>query len=450
MDIRHFVIGSILVAAASAPALAQPAPDERFSYVYGEQFKLQTEAQLKAAADALQRIDLKAAADQLMAAKPAANWTGFGDDRADDLYERARDLIENGKFDRALAELDRLISLKGNRTDAALYWKAYSLSKLGQRAEALTAIADLSKQFADSRWLKDARALEVEVRQSTGQAVSPASQDDEELKLLALRGLMNSEPEQALPTIEKMLTSANSPKVKDRALFVLSQSHSARAREIIASVAKGNANPDLQLKAIRYIGMMGGTDNRQILADVYRASNDTAVKRAILRSYMTAGDRERLFSLAKGETDASLRGEAVRQLGNMNARSELAQLYTSESSVDVKRQILQSMFQSGDSDKLIELARGERDPELRRTAIRNLGQMKRTGTSEALTSIYNSDSNVDVRKAVVNALFIQNNASALVTLARAEKNMELKKEIVSRLSNMKSPEARDYLMELLK
>ena len=384
------------------------------------------------------------------ASEPATALDDRSDDRADDLYERARDLIENGKFERALSELDRLISLRSNRTDAALFWKAYSLSKLGQRPDALTAISDLAKQFPDSRWLKDAKALELEVRQSSGQPVSPASQDDEELKLMALRGIMQSDPEQALPVIEKMLTAANSPKVKDRALFVLSQSHSARAREIIAGVAKGNANPDLQLKAIRYLGMMGGADNRQILTDVYRGANDPAVKRSVLRSYMTSGDRERLFGLAKGETDQSLRAEAVRQLGVMNARAELAQLYQSETSVEVKKQILQAMFVGGDADRLIELAKGEKDPELRKTAIRNLGMMKRAGTGEALVSIYNSDQSPDVKHAVVNALFIQNNATSLVAIARAEKNVDLKKDIVSKLSNMKSKEATDYLMELLK
>lgn len=371
-------------------------------------------------------------------------------ERADELYERARDLIENSRFDRAVVELDRLIPLKSNRTDAALYWKAYVLARLGQRPEALTTIADLTKQYPDSRWLKDAKAIEVEVRQSSGQAVSPASQDDEDLKLMALRGLMNSDPEQALPVLEKMLTGANSPKVKDRALFVLSQSHSAKAREVIAGVAKGNANPDLQMRAIRYLGMMGGADSRTLLADVYRASPDVTVKRAILRSYMTSGDRERLFGLAKGETDQSLRAEAVRQLGVMNARAELQQLYTSESSIEVRKQILQAMFVGGDADRLIELAKGEKEPELRRTAIRNLGLMKRPGTSEALIAIYNSDSNPEVRKAVINALFIQSNATALVTIARAEKNLEMKKEIVSKLSVMKSKEATDYLMELLK
>ena len=380
----------------------------------------------------------------------SGGWRESGDDRADDLYDRARDLIEQAKFDRAVTELDRLIGLKSNRTDAAMYWKAYSLSKLGQRAEALTTLGDLIKQFGDSRWLKDAKALEVEVRQASGQAVSPASQDDEELKLMALRGIMQSDPDQALPVIEKMLTGTNSPKVKDRALFVLSQSHSAKAREIIAGVAKGNANPDLQLRAIRYIGIMGGQDNRQILADVYKTSNDPAIKRSILRSFMTSGDKDRLFAAAKSETDASLRGEAIRQLGVMKASNELSQLYTTETSVEIKKSILQSMFVGGDADKLIELAKNEKDPELRKTAIRNLGLMKRPGTMETLTAIYASDASIDVKKAVINALFIQGNATGLVTLARAEKNVELKKDIVQKLSNMKSKEATDYLMELLK
>ena len=290
----------------------------------------------------------------------------------------------------------------------------------------------------------------MEVRQASGQAVSPASQDDDELKLMALRGLMESDPEQAFPVIEKILGGASSPKVKDRALFVLSQSRSPRAREIITGFAKGNANPDLQLRAIRYIGIMGGNDNRQVLADVYKTSNDPAVKRSILRSFMMSGDRERLLAVAKSESDAGLRSEAVRQLGVMHGSAELAQLYQTETSPEVKKSILQAMFVGGDSDKLIELAKAEKDPELRKSAIRNLGLMRRPGTSEALISIYGSDSAPDVRKAVINALFLQNNAAALVTLARAEKNREMQKEIVSKLSLMKSKEAIDYLMELLK
>jgi tetratricopeptide (TPR) repeat protein len=372
------------------------------------------------------------------------------DDRADDLYDEGRDAIEEGKYDRAVDRFNKVIELKTSRTDAALYWKAYSLSKLGQRTEALTTLADLLKRFAAGRWSASAKALEVEVRQASGQTVSPAAQEDDELKLMALRGIMESAPEEAYPIIEKMLAGPNSPKVKDRALFVLSQGRGARGRDIIANVAKGNANPDLQLRAIRYLGIMNGAENRQVLADVYKTSPDVSVKRAILRSFMVAGDRERLLAVAKTESAPELRGEAVQQLGVMNAGTELNELYRMEASVEVKKRILQAMFIGNQSDKLIELAKGEKDPELRKTAIRNLGLMKRTGTSEALVSIYGSDSALDVRKAVVNALFLQNNAKALVDLARAEKSPEMKKEIVSKLSIMKSKEATDYLLELLK
>jgi tetratricopeptide (TPR) repeat protein len=424
MDMTHTLCSSLLLAALAtipaAPAIAQPGG--------------LTKAFNVGALRGLGAIDAGVDAD----------------DRADDLYDEGRNAIEDGRYDRAVDRFNRLIDLKTTRTDAALYWKAYSLAKLGQRDEALTTLADLQKRFGDSRWLKDARALDVEVRQASGQTVSPASQQDDELKLMALRGIMQSDPEQAFPIIEKMLTGPNSLKVKDRALFVLSQSRSARARDVIAGIAKGNGNPDLQLKAIRYLGMMGGNDNRQILSDAYRTSPDVAVKRAILRSYMMSGDRERLFALAKGETDQSLRSEAVRQLGVMHSSSELSQLYQAEPSVEVKKQILQAMFVGGDADKLIELAKSERDPELRKSAIHSLGMMKRTGVSEALTGIYASDASLDVKKAVVNALFIQGNAAGLVALARAEKNPEMKKDIVSKLSIMKSREATDYLLELLK
>jgi HEAT repeat protein len=164
---------------------------------------------------------------------------------------------------------------------------------------------------------------------------------------------------------------------------------------------------------------------------------------------MTSGDRERLLSAAKSEKDPALRAEAVRQLGIIHADAELAELYQSETSAEVKKNILHGMF-IGNSDKLIDLAKNEKDPELRRTAIHDLGLMRRPGAADALTSIYASDPNIEVRKAVVNALFLQQNAGALVSLARNEKSVEMKKEIVQKLSLMKSKEAMDYLAELLK
>ena len=91
----------------------------------------------------------------------------------------------------------------------------------------------------------------------------------------------------------------------------------------------------------------------------------------------------------------------------------------------------------------------EKDPELKRTAIRTIGVNR--DTSPHLLNFYAKDTNQDVRKAVIDALFTQGNATALVTLARKETDIELRKNLVNRLGNMRdNPEAKAYLIELLK
>ena len=69
--------------------------------------------------------------------------------------------------------------------------------------------AEIPKQFPQSRWINDAKALQVEIQQASGTAVSPESQSDEDLKLLAINSLMNSEPDRAIPLLEKVV---NDPK----------------------------------------------------------------------------------------------------------------------------------------------------------------------------------------------------------------------------------------------
>ena len=102
----------------------------------------------------------------------------------------------------------------------------------------MAAIADLKKSYQQSRWAKDAAALEMEVRQQSGVSTNPDAVNDDELKLLALRGLMNSDPSKAVPLMEKQLNGSASPAVKAQALFVLAQSGSPQALEVLGKVAQ--------------------------------------------------------------------------------------------------------------------------------------------------------------------------------------------------------------------
>jgi tetratricopeptide (TPR) repeat protein len=363
-------------------------------------------------------------------------------------YRSGKSYLDRKDYDKAIEAFNRVIENKGARADGALYWRAYAQNRSGKREDALASLAELQKSYPNSRWLDDARALQQEIRAQNGQ-VSPESATDEDLKLLAINSLMNTDPERAAPLLEKLLKSTNSARVKERALFILAQSHSQKSRDVLASVAKGGSNPDLQAKAIEYLGVYGGRENLQMLVDIYKASNDVHIKRYILNSFMVAGSRENLLAVAKSESNPELKVQAIQLLGNAGGSADLAQLYTGESSPEVKRAIIQGLFVSGNADKLIELAKSEKDDNLRHTAINQLGVMGRNKTGTALAGLYAQETNTDNKKSIINALFVQGNAAALVEIARKESDVNLKKTIIQQLSVMHSKEATDYLMEIL-
>ncbi|HZS56463.1 MAG TPA: HEAT repeat domain-containing protein [Bryobacteraceae bacterium] len=370
--------------------------------------------------------------------------------RDDSEYQNGMRELDERHWDRAIRDFEASVSRNRASSDAALYWKAYAESRAGRREEALATVAALRSQFPSSRWTKDANALELEMRGQAGAPPNPNAQSDEELKLLAINSLMQSDPDQAVPILQKLLKGDASEKLKERAMFVLTQSSSPEARNTLNQIAHDSANPALQRRAIRYMGLMGNPQTRADLVSIYKSSSDVQLKHDIIRSFMQSGSRDFLFDVAKTEQNPELRKDAIRQLGVMGAQDQLRQLYESETSVENKKTILNSMFVSGNSTWMEELARNEKDPALRLAAIKDLGIMGRRGNGEVLVSIYQSDQNPDIRHAVLNSLFLQQNGKALVDLARSEKDPKWKQEIVQKMSLVHSKEVTDYMMEVLK
>jgi len=344
---------------------------------------------------------------------------------ADDAnYQRGLAKLDARQWDQAIAAFQAAAEHDHAIADAALYWKAYAENRAGQRDDSLETLSELAEKYPSSRWLKDARALQVEVRAKAGDPVNPSAESDEELKLIALNSLMQSDAKDALPVLQKLLSGNSSEKVKDRALFVLTQNSSPEARKILDDIARNPANPDLQRRAIRYMGLLGNADARNELASIYKNSSDPSVKRDILHSFMQSGSKDFLLDIAKTEQNPELRRDAIRQLALI-----------------------------GDSTDLAEIARNEKDPKLKIAAIQSLGlsgHRSGSNTGDVLVAIYRSDPNPEVRSAVLNALGIAQNGGALVELARSEKDPQMKQKIVQRMSMVHSKEVTDYLMEMLK
>ena len=442
----------ITIDPANTLALAQPnlfSLDELTLSLNGQSDNTKTKNKAKAKAkDKDQDDDSDADDDQRDRDEARKDRDEARVDREDDLYDSGTEALDEAHWDRARAKFQQVADMNLSHADAALYWKAYAENKLGRRADALATLSVLHQKYPQSRWLNDAKALEIEVRQSSGQAPHPENQSDEDLKLLALNGAMQMECGEAVPMLEKFLHGSGSPKLKARALFVLAQGGCQQAHDVIDKIARGQSNPELQRKAIEYLGLFGSKGSRQTLADIYASSNEIDVKRQILRSFMISGEKDRVLAAAKNEKVSELRREAIRNLGVMGAQDELWQLYQTEPVLENKEAILQSMFISGNSDRLLEIARTEKNAELRRKAIRNLGLMG-AKTGDALIDIYAKDSEFDDKREVLNALFLEGNAHAIVAIARKESNPDLKKIAVEKLALMHSKEATEYMMEIL-
>jgi hypothetical protein len=421
---------------------------------------------------------------------------------ADDTYDQGRAALDRRDWEQA-AELFRRSSRGGGPSaDAALYWEAYALGKLSRVDRALAVLEELQRGYPDSRWLDDARALSAELRGATEVGGS-----DDELKVMALMGLVQSDPERALPHLEKFLASGRSPSVKEQALFLLLQTGLPRATEIVVRVAQDpQREPEVRAAAVRSLGIAGGARAPDLLADVYRSSGEVEVKRAVLEAYMVSGNEAGLGAVAESETNAALRMHAIQQLGAMGATAELEELFEKERSPEVRRTMLQAFMIAGHQapvvraardatspelrdeaidllgvmggtselweiydaekstevrqrilraqavgsggDRLVSIARSDPDPTLRAAAIEGLG-IGGSVSADALTEIYRKEKVVEVKHAVLQALFVRGEVRALIAISRAESDPGLKREAVQLLAVSRSEEATEYMLELL-
>ena len=393
----------------------------------------------------------------------AQTWSSSDSERS--AYDRGQSALSQRQYETAITRFDQAIAAKGTRTDGALYWKAFAQFKLGRSADANATLAELQKSFKESKYLSDARVLEAEIKRMAGQAARPENEDDEDLKLLALQGLINSDPERAIPLVQGVLSSAGSLKLKDRALYVLALSNSAQAHTILVSIAK-SGTPDLQARAVNYLGInrgrTGGKTTIAELVDIYNASQNDAVKRSVIgaigstsgmNSYMYAiastGQNVTAVSSAMAARDAANRSDAAAV--NTEGQTALWTIYQRESNKDLKGQILSTLGAMGAYERVIEVVKSEKDADIRNRAIRSLGNMRSEKSGAALAGLYPTLPDVNAKKAAINALANQNNADALIAIARKETTWELKKAIVERLTNMpRNKAAQDYLMEIIK
>jgi hypothetical protein len=264
----------------------------------------------------------------------------------DDAYTVGTRAMDEHRWQDAVSSFDKVISEKGKRVDAALYWKAYSLNKLGKTQLAIATCDQLHSQFADSSWNKDCNTFSVDVHvdpkiMADDQArirvdrVHPyvkirpdisgesgvARGSDEDLKILALNSLLNRDPATALPLLRGILSGNQPLSVKKHALFVLAQSKSPEAEGILRDAALGKLDPQLQGQAIQAIAVFQGKRANDTLAEVYRTTTDPKIKSSIISAMFITKDAPRMVEMARNEKDLELKRRIVSELALMNDKA---------------------------------------------------------------------------------------------------------------------------------
>lgn len=376
--------------------------------------------------------------------------SAFASFAKDELYRSGQAAIDEGRWSEAAAIFGKVAERGGPEADAGLYWKAYAQHKAGNRAAALATIRELASTFPKSAWLDDARALEVEMRGDQGQTVQPAAGEDEELKLYALSGMMNHNPQKALPLVQQYLQGKHSQENKEKALFLLTQSELPEARQALLEIVRGSEHPELRAQAIRYVGTVA-EDDRSLLGEldgIYSSTQDRRVRAAVIEAYGIAEHKAGLLAVFRSEKDPGLRQQAIDMLSGADAVAELKSLLQSEPEGETRRALIRALGNAGDLETLIAAARGDKDPEARIEAIMGLGNDESPKAAEALRSLYSGSADRRTREAVIDALSNQENAKALIEIFRAEKDRELRKEIVHRLADMDGPEAEAFVNKI--
>jgi len=362
-------------------------------------------------------------------------------------YDEGQKALREQNWVVAADYFKRAIKEDKESADASMYWRAHALYRAGRKKEAERQLNTLERKYPDSRWVKEARVLQIEHNDTAPvlAEVSVESGMDEDLRMFALAQLMDSDPERALPLVLDMVKSTGSESVRSDTLFMLGMSDDPRAQQAIAQIARDSKDPKLQADAIHMLGISATQPSIDLLAELYRESDRIEVKQAVIHAYMIGDESgelvEILTTLLKTEKSPELQMDIIHTLGLMDATDELRKIYPTLTNNEMKAAVLEAYFLAGDAGVLRQVLETETNPELRKVAIHGIAMEDDEGASAYLESIYDNATSVEEKKVILESLAMMDDTQDLaLKIIRTETDIELQREAIHMLGVMEATE----------
>jgi HEAT repeat protein len=298
-----------------------------------------------------------------------------------------------------------------DREDIAV--RAEALSALGQMdpASAMPVVKKVLQKRDECSVELRRRALYVVGRQSDPEAANvildvAKNDPDRDLRSEAMRWLPRVAGDNAVPQLEEILRTSTDENTQRNAVYALASIDTEKARRAVRTLIERNdAAESVRREAILSLsrereGRGISTEEIQYLRGLYGKLEAPKLREAILTSVSrieTSDNTAFLITVAKNQNETtSLRVTSIQRLGRMESVpvAEIAKLYDVADARSLREQILYALGNRKEPeaiDKLIEVARKDTDPNIRRTAINILSRSNNPRAVQMMKDLIGGD-----------------------------------------------------------
>jgi len=372
---------------------------------------------------------------------------------------QGKDYIADEQWTRAIAELKAAADDPHERNrDEALFWLAHSEHQAGDDASALQTIGRLEREFPQSRWVRLAHSVRVDIAEWMRR--------DDVLWVIARPPLPPTPP----PSVPAPAVPGRTPRA---AVAVVAPSHAPAApatpvpaplpppppafAPMPAAAAEAwwvGSMPEPADQVVRIEALAGLLDTHSdrvipLLKEIALDKNtpDEARRAVLVLAHSQHPEAHSVvFEVARGGAGPGQLA-AIREMGRLqdvNVSRALLQVYSESGTPRVRRQVVASLGEHADNLTLFKIAKTEQDAGVRNAAIMTLG---RIGTArDQLRALY-GQTPIDSREAVISALFGVKDDDELIRIASSETNPILRKRAREQLRLLATPKAIKYLID---
>jgi HEAT repeat protein len=221
---------------------------------------------------------------------------------------------------------------------------------------------------------------------------------DPEVRQQAVFWLSEVHSDRAIAALDSLLRESKDPELREKALFAISNTNTVRGAEILRKFAESNAPDELRAKAVFWLGQTSrrSPENAAFLRALFDRTKSEEIQGQIVQAIAEGGSEENtrwlLSEVLNAQQPLETRKRALFWAGQQRRVdvNALLPLYDKLTDQDLKEHfifVLSERRESAATDKLIDIAKHDKDREMQKKALFWLAQKNDPRVKQLLLEI---------------------------------------------------------------